>query len=92
MTELLSQGYSNGEIFTPAPWMKVMTREVDDPFTYTAHNRTGGINVIDLANLDSCAFLATDDLGKTQENGTFEVLGRFDHSDVRGCNLLVQDI
>ena len=92
MTELLSQGYSIGEIFTPAPWMKVMTREVDDPFTYTAHNRTGGINVIDLANVDSCAFLATDDLGKTQENGTFEVLGRFDHSDVRGCNLLVQDI
>ncbi len=92
MTELLSQGYSNGEIFTPAPWMKVMTREVDDPFTSAAHHRTGGINVIDLANIDSCAFLATDDLGKTQENGTFEVLGRFDHSDVRGCNLLVQDI
>jgi phenylacetate-coenzyme A ligase PaaK-like adenylate-forming protein len=92
MTELLSQGYSNGEVFTPAPWMKVMTREVDDPFTSAAHHRTGGINVIDLANIDSCAFLATDDLGKTQENGTFEVLGRFDHSDVRGCNLLVQDI
>lgn len=92
MTELLSQGYSNGEIFTPAPWMKIMIREVDDPFTFTSHNRTGGINVIDLANTDSCAFIATDDLGKTHENGSFEILGRFDHSDVRGCNQLVQDV
>ena len=92
MTELLSQGYSKGEVFSTPPWMRIFTREVDDPLTPARHNQNGGINVIDLANIDSCAFIATDDLGKTHESGTFEILGRFDHSDVRGCNLLVQDL
>ncbi|CAM4295269.1 acyl transferase [Zobellia roscoffensis] len=90
MTELLSQGYSKGNgIFETPPWMKILIRDTEDPLTYQNHGKTGGINVIDLANIDSCAFIATQDLGKTYENGTFEVLGRFDHSDVRGCNLMV---
>ncbi|MBT9188203.1 LuxE/PaaK family acyltransferase [Zobellia russellii] len=90
MTELLSQGYSKGNgIFETPPWMKILIRDTEDPLAYQDHKKTGGINVIDLANIDSCAFIATQDLGKTYENGTFEVLGRFDHSDVRGCNLMV---
>ncbi|WP_276168206.1 acyl transferase [Zobellia alginiliquefaciens] len=90
MTELLSQGYSKGNgIFETPPWMKILIRDTEDPLTYQNHGKTGGMNVIDLANIDSCAFIATQDLGKTYENGTFEVLGRFDHSDVRGCNLMV---
>lgn len=91
MTELLSQGYSKGEgIFECPPWMKIMIRDTNDPFTFFPHNKTGGINVIDLANIDSCAFIATQDLGKTYAGNSFEVLGRFDNSDIRGCNLLVQ--
>ncbi len=89
MTELLSQAYavSDGQFKTP-PWMKVLTRETNDPFSIT-HQKTGGLNIIDLANVYSCAFIATQDLGKVYPSH-FEVLGRFDNSDIRGCNLLVQ--
>ncbi|MFS4454701.1 acyl transferase [Maribacter sp. 2304DJ31-5] len=90
MTELLSQAYSKGEgIFICPPWMKIMVRDTEDPFTNHQNGRSGGINVIDLANINSCAFIATQDLGKTYSNGSFEILGRFDHSDIRGCNLMV---
>lgn len=91
MTELLSQAYSKGGgLFHCPPWMKILTRETNDPLSLLKAGQTGGINIIDLANLHSCAFLATQDLGKVFEDGSFEVLGRFDNSDVRGCNLLVQ--
>lgn len=90
MTELLSQAYSKGDgIFETPPWMKILIRDVNDPFFYLPNGRTGGINVIDLANVNSCAFIATKDLGKIHNNGKFEVLGRFDNSDIRGCNLLI---
>lgn len=90
MTELLSQAYSNQDgIFQTPPWMKVMVRQVNDPFNYTLNQKTGGINVIDLANFNSCSFIATQDLGKLHPEG-FEIMGRFDHSDIRGCNLLLQ--
>jgi len=90
MTELLSQAYSQGEgIYQAAPWMKVLIRDINDPFRYLENGRTGGINIVDLANIDSCAFLQTQDLGRKSTENTFEVLGRFDHSDLRGCNLLV---
>lgn len=90
MTELLSQGYSKGSgIFETPPWMKILTRDTEDPLSIQPHGKTGGINVIDLANLYSCSFIATQDLGKIHPNGTFEVLGRFDDSDIRGCNLMV---
>jgi len=89
MTELLSQAYSKGNgIFTCPPWMKVLTRDTEDAQSYLTQ-KTGGINVIDLANLYSCSFIATQDLGKTHIDGRFEVLGRFDDSDIRGCNLMV---
>lgn len=91
MTELLSQAYSKGQgLFSTPPWMRVLIRDVNDPLSYVPTGKSGGINVIDLANLYSCAFLATQDLGKYHPGGRFEVLGRFDNSDVRGCNLLVQ--
>ncbi|MDX1471267.1 MAG: acyl transferase [Flavobacteriaceae bacterium] len=90
MTELLSQAYSKGDgLFKCSPWMKILTRSVNDPFSILDNDKTGGINIIDLANLYSCSFLATQDLGKVNENGTFEVIGRFDQSDIRGCNLMV---
>ncbi|MBP9600024.1 MAG: acyl transferase [Lutibacter sp.] len=90
MTELLSQGYSKGNgIFGCPPWMKILTRDPEDALTILPEGKSGGINVIDLANINSCSFIATQDLGKTYANGTFEVLGRFDNSDIRGCNLLV---
>lgn len=90
MTELLSQAYSKGDGFFETPaWMKILIRDVNDPFYYLPNGRTGGINVIDLANVNSCAFIATKDLGKIHNNGKFEVLGRFDNSDIRGCNLLI---
>ncbi|MGB3452598.1 MAG: acyl transferase [Moheibacter sp.] len=93
MTELLSQAYSTGGTgFVTPPWMKVLIRDTEDPLSYSSVGRTGGINVIDLANLNSCSFIATDDLGKSNLDGSFEVLGRFDHSDVRGCNLMVSDL
>ncbi|NOQ75600.1 MAG: acyl transferase [Crocinitomix sp.] len=88
MTELLSQAYSEGLKFTCPPWMKILIRSHSDPFELI-QNKTGGINIIDLANIHSCAFIATQDLGRSN-NGTFEVMGRFDNSDIRGCNLLVQ--
>ena len=90
MTELLSQAYSLGDgIFECPPWMQVFIRDTEDAFTYVADGKTGGINVIDLANINSCSFIATQDLGKKNPNYSFEVLGRFDHSDIRGCNLMV---
>ncbi len=90
MTELLSQAYSRGNgIFEPPPWMKVLIRDPKDPLCFQEVEKTGGINVIDLANVHSCSFIATQDLGKIYANGHFEVLGRFDNSDVRGCNLMV---
>ncbi len=89
MTELLSQAYSKSNgIFECPAWMKILIRETQDPLSYT-EQRTGGINIIDLANLHSCAFIATQDLGRKISDNTFEVLGRFENSDVRGCNLLV---
>ncbi|MFD1770287.1 LuxE/PaaK family acyltransferase [Sphingobacterium suaedae] len=91
MTELLSQGYSFGEgIFHTPNWMKIRIRDTNDPLTLLADGKTGAINVIDLANYYSCSFIATQDLGKLHADGTFEILGRFDNSDIRGCNLLVQ--
>lgn len=91
MSELLSQSYSNGEgIFKSPPWKKILIRDTNDPLSIIGDNKTGGINIIDLANIYSCPFIATQDLGKTFENGTFTVLGRFDNSDLRGCNLLLQ--
>lgn len=90
MTELLSQAYSKGDgIFECPPWMKVLIRDIDDPFSYVNVNRTGGVNVIDLANLNSCSFIATQDLGRLKGDGRFELMGRFDNSDIRGCNLMI---
>ncbi len=88
MTELLSQAYMIGNHFKPGPAMKVLIREISDPMAPALHDQRGAINVIDLANLDSCAFIATDDVGITYADGTFDVLGRLDQSDIRGCNLL----
>ena len=90
MTELLSQAYSKGSgVFETPNWMKIMIRDINDPFAILENNKTGGINVIDLANINSCSFIATQDLGKKTANNKFEVLGRFDNSDLRGCNLLI---
>ena len=104
MTELLSQGYSKGEgVFELPQYMKILLREINDPFTYLPsfalgephqevkyRGKTGGINVIDLANLDSCAFIETKDLGSfTEDYQMFKVMGRFDNSDIRGCNLML---
>ncbi|TXD49898.1 acyl transferase [Polaribacter sp. IC073] len=90
MTELLSQGYSKGNgIFNTPPWMRILTRDTEDALTMNPLEKNGGINVIDLANYNSCSFIATQDLGKVHENGTFEIIGRFDNSDIRGCNLMV---
>ena len=89
MTELLSQAYSKGEgIYESPPWMKVLIREINDPFAINNDLKSGGINIIDLANADSCAFIETKDIGNRFEDGRFKVLGRFDNSDIRGCNLL----
>lgn len=90
MTELLSQAYSLGDgIFECPPWMDVLIRDTEDALSYIDSGKTGGINVIDLANINSCSFIATQDLGKKYANQSFEVLGRFDNSDIRGCNLMV---
>ena len=91
MTELLSQAYSKrwGEFNTP-PWMKILIRDINDPFDISSSaGASGGINVIDLANIYSCSFIATSDLGKIYKNDSFNVLGRIDNSDIRGCNLLI---
>ncbi len=91
MTELLSQAYSKGEgLFQSPPWLKVRIRQADDPWTYMAPGKSGAVNLIDLANIDSLSFLATDDLGRVHADGSFEIIGRLDHSDIRGCNMLVQ--
>ncbi|PKQ62803.1 acyl transferase [Labilibaculum filiforme] len=92
MTELLSQAYSKGDslFFTPS-WMKILIRDTYDPFSYEKQGRSGGVNVIDLANINSCSFIETQDLGRIHADGSFEILGRFDHSDIRGCNLLVNE-
>jgi phenylacetate-coenzyme A ligase PaaK-like adenylate-forming protein len=91
MTELLSQAYSTGSgHFRPAPTMQAALREINDPLSpQTGFGKTGVLNIIDLANIDSCAFIATDDLGRLHPDGSFEVLGRLDYSDLRGCNLMV---
>jgi len=92
MTELLSQGYSKGDsLFETPAWMKILIRDAYDPFSYEKIGRSGGVNVIDLANLYSCSFIETQDLGKIHSDGKFEILGRFDNSDIRGCNLLVSE-
>jgi hypothetical protein len=89
MTEMLSQAYSLNEQWFHSPnWLRVLMREVNDPMAYVSEGKTGGINVIDLANLYSCSFFATDDLG-VLKGDNFKILGRFDNSDIRGCNLLV---
>ena len=89
MTELLSQAYSKGNgIFTCPPWMKILTRDTEDALSLIK-NKTGGINVIDLANINSCSFIATQDLGKVYSDNSFEIIGRFDQSDIRGCNLMI---
>jgi phenylacetate-coenzyme A ligase PaaK-like adenylate-forming protein len=91
MTELLSQAYSKKDgLFACPPWMRVLVRDVNDPFSYSFNKKTGGINVIDLANINSCSFIETKDLGKIHDNNQFEIIGRFDNSDIRGCNLMIQ--
>jgi phenylacetate-coenzyme A ligase PaaK-like adenylate-forming protein len=92
MTELMSQAYSSADgIFYSPPWMKIVLRDPQDPLSlFSQTGKTGGINIIDLANLNSCSFISTGDLGKLHEDGGFEVLGRFDNSDIRGCNLMAE--
>jgi phenylacetate-coenzyme A ligase PaaK-like adenylate-forming protein len=92
MTELLSQAYSIGNgIFYCPPWMKILIRDPHDPLSIIdEYGKAGGINIIDLANIYSCSFIATGDFGKLHENGSFEVSGRFDNSDIRGCNLMAE--
>jgi hypothetical protein len=91
MTELLSQCYSKGEgVFETSASMRVLFRDINDPFDFSVPcNKTGGINVIDLANIHSCAFIETQDLGMQLDNGCYKVIGRFDNSDIRGCNLMI---
>lgn len=91
MTELLSQSYSSSNgIFKSVPWKRVLIRDISDPFHYVLEGKTGGVNIIDLANLYSCSFIETKDLGKHYADHSFEIVGRFDVSDLRGCNLLIQ--
>lgn len=90
MTELLSQAYSSGiGHYNCPPWMKIMIRDMYDPYSYVAPNQSGCINIIDLANYNSCSFIATSDIGRINTNGSFEVMGRIDNGDIRGCNLMV---
>ncbi len=93
MSELLSQAWSKGRgrFYTP-PWVKVMVRDSYDPFSYVKEGQSGGINVIDLANIYSCSFIETRDLGRKHSDGSFEVLGRYDHAELRGCNLMVGEV
>ena len=93
MTELQSQAYSTGQgIFTPASTLRVLIKEITDPLTPEKFGKTGVINVIDLANIDSCSFIATEDLGRLYPDGRFELIGRLDGSEWRGCNLMVQEL
>jgi phenylacetate-coenzyme A ligase PaaK-like adenylate-forming protein len=90
MTELLSQAYSKGRgVFNTPPWMKIVLRDVADPLTVSANTKTGAVNVIDLANIYSCSFIATGDMGRVNEDGSFEIAGRLDNVEIRGCNLMV---
>lgn len=90
MTELLSQAYSKDEGKYACPkWMKAQIRDTNDPFCLIENGKTGGLNIIDLANKDSCSFIATQDLARINPDGTFSILGRFDNSDIRGCNLMI---
>ena len=90
MTELLSQAYSAGSgLYESVRWLKVLIRDTNDALSYQRPLKTGGINLIDLANIHSCSFIATQDLGRLHPDGRFEVLGRFDNADIRGCNLLI---
>ncbi len=92
MTELFSQAYSKGNgIFVCPPWMKVVCRDLQDPLSLLPDGKRGALNIIDLANQNSCAFIATEDLGIVHENGTFEILGRMNHAEIRGCNLLFSE-
>ena len=92
MTELFSQAYSKGKgIFECPPWMKVVCRDLQDPLSLLPNGKRGALNIIDLANQNSCAFIATEDLGIVHENGTFEILGRMNHAEIRGCNLLFSE-
>jgi len=91
MAELLSQAYAKKDGFFETPgWMKFLVRDVNDPFSYIEDGQTGGLNVIDLANINSCSFIATQDLGRIMDDGRIEILGRFDNSDIRGCSLMYQ--
>jgi hypothetical protein len=91
MTELLSQAYSTGKgIYKTPPWMKILIRDLFDPLSRAEDNKSGGIDIIDLANVWSCSFISTQDIGKIVPEGGFEVLGRFDHSDLRGCNMMIE--
>ena len=91
MTELLSQAYAPHDgLFRFPPWARALTRDINDPFTTIPDGFTGGLNVIDLANIDTCCFIETQDLTKKKDEFTFEILGRFDNSDIRGCNLMIQ--
>ena len=93
MAELTSQAYSEGEgLFKSPPWMRVLVRDVNDPFDHSHTLRRGGIDIIDLANLSSCAFIQTQDLGEVYDDGSFRVIGRITGSDIRGCNLLVHNL
>ena len=90
MTELLSQAYSNKDgLFKTPAWMKILIRDLNDPFSYLENGKTGGINIIDLANLYSCSFISSQDLGKIEQD-SFRIMGRFDNSDIRGCNLMIE--
>ena len=92
MTELLSQAYSKGNgIFVSPPWMRILIRDTEDPFRLIPYQQTGGLNIIDLANIYSCSFIATQDLGKSLDANTFKLKGRFDQADLRGCNLLLEE-
>ena len=91
MTELLSQAYTDGsELFAPPSWMKALIRDPYDPLTLLTGGAAGAINIIDLANIYSCSFIATGDLGRVLPDGRFTVLGRMDQSEIRGCNLMVE--
>jgi hypothetical protein len=92
MTELLSQSYSKGKgLFYPGPSKKVFCRELTDPFQLVGAGRSGGLNVIDLGNIDTCSFIATDDVGRVYADGGFEVMGRMDGSEMRGCSLMIEE-
>lgn len=93
MTELLSQGYSKGNgLFYPSPSMRVVSRDITDPLSTTQPGQTGALNIIDLANVNTVSFIATDDIGQVYPDHSFRVMGRLDNSDVRGCNLMVADL